>query len=82
MAKYLQTRKHDGQEYKFYIEEDTSVPFIKVYTPENAFGYPDIVLYSQSHKCIYTLHRGLQKHIKKALEKQMKTLMKKYNIAY
>ena len=80
--RYLQSRRHYGEEYKFYIVENTSVPFIKVHTPENAFGYPDIVLYSPTHRCIYTLHRGLQEHIKTALMKQIVALYKKHGLPY
>lgn len=88
------TRKHAGEVYKFYTvkpeyEGETGclgivlTPYVEVETPENCFGYPDIILltnvrdfddegYFVGYRQIaYTVHRYLPKHILKAIEKQM-----------
>lgn len=51
--KYLFSRKHNGEEYKFYLYRQYFYfgeghpkeihDLIHVETPENAFGYPDTV---------------------------------------
>lgn len=99
----IQTRKHNGEEYKFYLNSPSYngevgilgieiEPYITVYTPQNCFGYEDIVSlqtvrrYNENGKKWYydivvtTTHRYLQPYIKKALKKQMIALMKKLNI--
>lgn len=87
--KYLFSRKHNGEEYKFYLYRQYFYygeghpkelhDSIYVETPKNAFGYPDTVLLSTSsgHNA-YTLYRYIPKWILKKLEKQMKAAMKKY----
>lgn len=87
--KYLFSRKHNGEEYKFYLYRQYFYfgeghpkelhDSIHVETPENAFGYPDTVLLSSSdgHNA-YSLYRYLPKWILKKLEKQMKAAMRKY----
>ena len=81
------TRKHAGEEYKFFIIRPEYIgekgclgieitPYIEVETPENAFGYPDYILLS-NRKQAYTLHRYLQPYILKAIEKQMINLLNK-----
>lgn len=86
---YLFSRKHNGEEYKFYLYRQyfyygeghpkESHDSIHVETPENAFRYTDTVLLSSSdeHKA-YTLYRHMPRWILKKLEKQMKAAMKKY----
>ena len=62
---YLFSRKIDKQEYKFYhmdfTEEEsfTDEPHgcFMVETPENAFGYPDVVYFDRDGD--YTMHRYL-----------------------
>ena len=50
----IQTRKHNKEEYKFYLYSPSYngetgclgieiTPYIEVETPENCFGYPDYV---------------------------------------
>lgn len=81
------TRKHRGEEYKFYtcIPEYKGEkgclgielsPYVEVETPENCFGYPDTILLS-NNKQAYTLNRYLQPSILKAIEKQMIKLQEK-----
>lgn len=64
--KYLFSRKHNGEEYKFYLYRQYFYygeghpkelhDSIHVETPENAFRYPDIVLLSVSDPhCEYPL---------------------------
>lgn len=77
--KYLFSRKHNGEEYKFYLYRQYFYygegrpkelhDFIHVETPENAFGYPDIVSLSASdpHNA-YTLYRYIPKAMKKYCE--------------
>lgn len=80
---YMFTRKHAGQEYKFFLmvpfrEADKKDPgkySVRVETPPNVFGYPDIVLLSSDEKHAGTLHRYLPPYILRALEKQMKKLL-------
>ena len=62
---FLMTRKIDKQEYKFYHmdftkeESWTGVPYgcFMVETPENAFGYSDVVYFDRDGD--YTMHRYL-----------------------
>lgn len=87
--KYLFSRKHNGEEYKFYLykgyiyysegKPGELYDSIHVETPKNTFGYSDTVLLTSSgeHNA-YTLYRYMPKWILKRLEKQMKTAMKKY----
>lgn len=69
----LQTRKFDGEEYKFFINYpeysgEKGVcgveiePYIEVETPPNSFGYPDTVLLGE--KAIYTSNGYFIKHEK------------------
>lgn len=83
MRKYLYTRKHNGEEYRFYLYDMVSWVtgeleyFISVETPENALGYPDTVLLSESGKA-YTLHRyDTPRWILDRLAKQMQAALKK-----
>ena len=80
---YMFTRKHAGQEYKFFLmvpfrEEDKKDPgkySVQVETPPNGFGYPDIVLLSSDEKHAGTMWRYLPPYILRALEKQMRRLL-------
>ena len=62
---YLFSRKINKQEYKFYHmdftkeESWTGVPYgcFMVETPENAFGYPDVVYFDRDGD--YTIRRYL-----------------------
>lgn len=46
---YLYSRKHDKEEYKFFLVNDKSwisgkeYQYIMVEAPENCFGYPDYI---------------------------------------
>ena len=70
---YLFSRKINKQEYKFYHmdcpkeESWTGVPYgcFMVETPENAFGYPDYVYFSEGKES--TMHRPLANYITKKL---------------
>lgn len=58
----LFTRKIDKENYDFYLDttvfEGKKFVYLKVYTPENCLGYPDVVLFT-SKGIPYTLHRYL-----------------------
>ena len=62
---YLFSRKINKQEYKFYHMDftkeesftDESHGCFMVETPENAFGYPDVVYFDRDGD--YTMHRYL-----------------------
>lgn len=98
-----QTRKHNGEEYKFYYifpsyKGETGVlgqeirPYIEVETPENGFGYPNlIVLDRQWHfnsdgkfdgyervPVVYRRHEN--RSLLKKITKQILTLEKKLGI--
>ena len=70
---FLMTRKINKQEYKFYHmdftkeESFTDEPHgcFMVETPENAFGYPDYVYFSEGKES--TMHRPLANYITKKL---------------
>ena len=83
---YQYTRKHKGEEYKFYICKPSYkgekgvcgieiTPYVEVITPPNDFGYNDII-FLNSNKKAYTLYRYIAPYILKAIEKQMLTLEK------
>lgn len=81
--RYMFTRKHAGQEYKFFLlvpfrESERSDPkkyAVHVHTPENCFGYEDTVCLNDIDGKAYTLWRYLPPYILRALEKQMKKLL-------
>ena len=63
-------RKFNGETYKFYMNKGigcfgTYSEYVSVETPENDFGYTDIVLFN--HGKPYTLNRYLQNWILKAI---------------
>ena len=72
---YILTRKYAGKEYHYHINIPGYgvKPHISCVTPENAFGYPDIVLLSEENKA-YTLYRYLPKWILKKIEKKLREL--------
>lgn len=66
----LFTRKINGETYKFFMNKGIGCfgiysEYVSVETPENDFGYPDIVLFN--HGKAYTQHRYLQKWIMKKI---------------
>lgn len=74
------TRKYNKEEYKFYLNEPSYVgekgifnveiePYVSVETPENCFGYSDIILLNRGKA--YTLERYLPRWILKKIEKKM-----------
>lgn len=83
-------RRYNGGTYTFYINKTIScvegkdMVYISCDTPENAFGYPDTILYSRPdiygfYGC-YTLNRFLPKWILRKIEVQFLRLMKKFDI--
>ena len=86
------TRKYNKGEYKFYLNEPDYVgekgilgmeikPYVSVETPENSFGYSDIIL---MHKTMpdkvycYSIHRYLPRWILKKIEKKINDIMEAY----
>lgn len=77
MEELLFTRKYNKEEYRFFLKTMTSwvdgkpKKYLSVETPENCFGYPDYVHFSNGNA--YTLYRYLQpwilKRIKEAVVK-------------
>ena len=65
MKQLLFERKINGEVYKFYRDTLVSwvtreeVYYYTVETPENCFGYPDVVMFNQSAHKPYTLWRYL-----------------------
>jgi hypothetical protein len=83
------TRKYDGEEYKFFLNEPEYVgekgvcgielePYMSVETPENCFGYSDTVLLNRG--IAYTLNRYLPRWILKKVEQKMLDIMQ--NMGY
>ena len=78
------TKKYNKEEYKFFLNEPEYEgekgilgmeikPYVSVTTPENDFGYSDMILLS--HGKAYTLHRPLPKSILEKIEQKMKLIM-------
>lgn len=87
---YIATRKHRGEEYKFYLhtpetEGEKGIcgieiePFISVETPDNGLGYPDTILMDHATGNAYTLHRYLAPSTLKAIQKQMENFLGAYH---
>ena len=91
----ITTRKYEGEVYTFYMNEFNSMEFgdskyITCHTPENCFGYPDIVkvanvwnfdgngMYCGTKPKAYTMHRYLPHWILKKIEKVIVNLTDKY----
>jgi hypothetical protein len=89
---YKFSRKYNGEEYKFFLNEPEYPgekgilgieiePYVSVKTPENCFGYDDTVLLDKPSMLEdgkpYTLNRGLPTWILKGLGKQMNKLYRK-----
>ena len=83
------TRKYDGEEYKFFLNEPEYAgekgicgieldPYVSVETPENCFGYSDTVLLNRG--TAYTLNRYLPRWILKKVEQKMLDIMQ--NMGY
>lgn len=81
----LKTRKFNGEEYKFFLNEPEFtgekgicgieiIPYIEIETPKNCFGYNDTVLFNNGIP--YTLNRYLQPWILKQLKIQADKLKK------
>lgn len=73
----LFTKNYNKETYTFYLNKGVGCfgiysEYISVETPQNCFGYPDIVLFNKGSA--YTLHRYLQKWILKSITE---TLIKK-----
>lgn len=72
MKELLFTRKYNKEEYRFFLETMISwvdgkpKKYLSVETPENCFGYPDYVHFSNGDA--YTLHRYLQPWILKRIK--------------
>lgn len=93
---YKFSRKYNGEEYKFFLNEPEYpgekgvcgieiTPYVSVETPENCFGYPDTVLLNKTNMLsdgrAYTLYRYLPKWILRGLEKQMNRLYRREVLA-
>lgn len=70
----LFTRRYEKETYKFYLNKGVGCfgiysEYVSVETPENAFGYPDTVLFS--HGKPYTLHRYLAPWIKRKIQETL-----------
>ncbi len=83
--RYLFSRKHAGEEYKFFLNyisfswaDGSAYHYISVDTPENGLGCTDTVLLDSSSGRAYTLWRYLPPYILRNLEKQMKAALRKY----
>lgn len=99
----IQTRKYNGEEYKFYLispSYDGELgclgvelrPYIQVLTPQNDFGYEDIIQlntvrsYDNSgvfigyRPIVTTTYRYLPNWILKGIQKQIITLYNKLGI--
>lgn len=87
---YIATRKHRGEEYKFFLhtpetEGEKGIcgieiePYISVETPENGFSYPDTILMDHATGNAYTLYRHLAPSTLKAIQKQMKSFLGAYH---
>lgn len=85
----IKTRKINGEKYNFFLHEPSFIgekgccgieitPYISIETPENIFGYPDTLLYSDANNTLYTVHRYLPAWIKKELLKTYLMLSEKY----
>ena len=85
----IKTRKINKEVYTFILNTPDYIgekgvcgieltPYIEVKTPENCFGYPDTLLYSDTNDNLYTLHRSITPWIKKELLKTYKALEQKY----
>lgn len=86
------TRKYNKGEYKFYLHEPEYIgekgifgmkiqPYVSVETPENAFGYSDIILMGEKIPdkiYCYSIHRYLPKWILNRVGKQMQKIMEVY----
>lgn len=98
-----QVRKHNGEEYKFYYispsyEGETGVlgqeirPYIEVETPENGFGYPNLIVLDRQwrfnsdgkfdgyERVPVVHHRHENRSLLKKITKQILTLEKKLGI--
>lgn len=90
MKQVIKTRKWNGGTYQFILEPG----YIKCYTPENCFGYRDIVLLSEpqltsvdgkiSYKTrhAYAIHRELTPWVLKRIEAVMLDLERYLDIGY
>lgn len=87
---YIATRKHRGEEYKFFLHTPETKgekgiygieiePFISVETPENGFGYPDTILMDHVTGGAYALHRYIAPSTLKAIQKQMESFLGAYH---
>lgn len=83
--RYLFSRKHAGEEYKFFLNyisfswaDGKPRHYISVATPENGVGCTDTVLLSRDTGRAYTLWRYLPPYILRKLEKQMKAALHQY----
>lgn len=88
-TKFIKSRKINGEKYDFFLNTPDYLgekgvcgieitPYIEIKTPENIFGYPDTLLYSDTNNALYTLHRHLPAWIKKELLKTYLMLSEKY----
>ena len=70
----LFTRRYEKEIYKFYLNKGVGCfgidsEYVSVETPENAFGYPDTVLFSRGKP--YTLHRYLAPWIMRKIQETL-----------
>jgi hypothetical protein len=75
-------RKIRGGVYTFKsdysIVEGKEIKYVKCITPENSFGYPDIVLLSSKDRLPYTLLRYMPKNILVTVGKYIKKFEKEW----
>lgn len=81
----IKTRRFNKETYKIYLVEPSYEgevgccgialdPYVVVETPENDFGYNDIVMFN-SHERGYCVHRSLPNWIMRELEKINKKIL-------
>lgn len=56
---YLFNRIIKGEQYNFFYHFSTAGDYISCETPENCFGYPDVILHDVAKDYVYTLYRYL-----------------------